>query len=685
MVLARLTKVTVISPRAEYQEVARTLAEFEDFHPAAQGAPKFDPAVQELDVRAVKLFAQADQAVKDLGIQLMPGAIDIIFKGVKVPRDEFEAADWRELLADAEAKLAPVADEVKTERAALQKAAKDEQDALTLKDALKAVSGLSIDVGKVSHLERLKTIVAVVRTDGVDELRRSVPDSIFVAQKLNEADSLVLVSVMEADDERLEKTLKALEVRPLQIPAGLPQNPADAYKRLTEEAERARVEKEAVEKRLDDLRQRSERTILATRELTAVARDLLDEARASGEMNRFATISGYIPAKQEERFKALFERWMVYSEEVEGGEGHGGEVPTLLANPVGVRTFQLITGEQGTPGREEVDPTPLVSFVFPIFFGFMFGDVGHGIILTLVALLIRQRGTGSMRQWGNIFLAAGVSAIVFGALVGEFFGSALNLYQLLSPVTVHQIEILTHPLGVDTPNTAAIQTVMVLAILIGVAHLTTGLSLDVFEALRAGEKVEAVVGKIPTLTMYLSGVGYGIAFLGAGYSFDVLKSASPAPLLGIPNNELGAISLAILFPSMAVLFCGKAVAIKAGKLKGGSFAGALSDGGLEVFERISQFLSNTISYVRLAILLLVHAVLLLIVNRYFPLTDPVMIVPWVVLNCLIVAFEAFVVYVQDLRLHIYEFFTKFYRGTGTPFRKILPDRTRVAIKWRQAA
>ena len=160
-----------------------------------------------------------------------------------------------------------------------------------------------------------------------------------------------------------------------------------------------------------------------------------------------------------------------------------------------------------------------------------------------------------------------------------------------------------------------------------------------------------------------------------------MKTSAPAPLLGVPNNQLGGASLAVLVVSMIVLFCGRAVAIKLGKLHGESFGAALANGGLEVFERISQFLSNTISYVRLAIMLLVHAVLLLIVNLYFPLTNPVMIVPWVVLNCLIIAFEAFVVYVQDLRLHIYEFFTKFYRGTGSPFRKILPERARIDIRW----
>jgi V/A-type H+/Na+-transporting ATPase subunit I len=181
--------------------------------------------------------------------------------------------------------------------------------------------------------------------------------------------------------------------------------------------------------------------------------------------------------------------------------------------------------------------------------------------------------------------------------------------------------------------------------------------------------------------MYLSGVGYGLAFIGAGFHFNVLGSPSPNPLLGVPNNLLGGASLAVLFPSMLVLLLGKAAAIKAGKMKG-TVGEALFNGGLEVFERISQFLSNTISYVRLAVMLLVHAALLLIINLMQPWANPVYIIPWVIFNLLILAFEAFIVYVQDLRLHLYEFFTKFFVGTGVPFRKILPDRVRFKINWR---
>ena len=70
MGVARLSKVTVILPRADYQEALTRLSQFEEFHrvPTEQGA--FDPATEELAVRAVKLFAQTDQAVKILSLTL---------------------------------------------------------------------------------------------------------------------------------------------------------------------------------------------------------------------------------------------------------------------------------------------------------------------------------------------------------------------------------------------------------------------------------------------------------------------------------------------------------------------------------------------------------------------------------------------------------------------------------------
>lgn len=683
MGVAPLTKVTIISPRSEYHEVAKALAQFEDFHPVEGAAASFDPGIQELTVKAVRLFAQTDQAVKDLGLKLMPGQIDIVFRGAKVPVSEYDAKNWDELLSKAESQVGPLLELVRARKVLLQKSQKEETDSENLMAALSVVSAFSADLGGLSGLGLFSGVATIVGIERLGEFRSAIPDAIFLSHQLSKEQTLVVAVVTKPNASKLDKAMKLLELKPLTIPEGLAQNPAEAYKNAEKEFSAAAAERAKLEDELAEIGRKEGNALLAARELAEVGRKMLDEARVSGTMNRLATISGYIPSKKEPQMRDMFGRWIVHTEPVEVETAHD-KVPTLLENKGGLKLFQPITQEQGIPGNHEVDPTPLVSFIFPIFFGMMFGDAGHGIILTLFFLLVRQRSTGTMRQWANLFTVAGLSSIFFGVVFGEFFELSLYDFVPIPPA----VEIIHRAAGsVDSFNFlptpfAGVNLVMITAILVGIAHLTTALSLDVYEGVREHNRIDLFLEKIPVLTMYLSGVGYGLAFIGAGFRFNVFRLPFlPNPLLGVPNNVLGGISLAVLLPSMVVLLAGKAVAIATGKLKG-SVGEALFNGGLEVFERISQFLSNTISYVRLAVMLLVHAALLLIINLMQPWSNPILIAPWVILNLIILAFEAFIVYVQDLRLHLYEFFTKFFEGTGTPFRKILPERARIRINWR---
>jgi V/A-type H+-transporting ATPase subunit I len=522
----------------------------------------------------------------------------------------------------------------------------------------------------------------VVPNDKLDEFRKSLPDAMVLTTGVSRDQTLSLVVMPRTEEVRLDKAMKLLDLKPLNLPESFPQNPAEAYKKAVQEHEAALAVKADVEGRMKQTREKSGTSLLALRELSETARETLDQARVSGEMQRMAMISGYIPAKKEAEMNERFGRWMIHMEDA----GHGPEehVPTLMENRQGPQIFQPVTLEQGLPGGHEVDPTPLVSLVFPIFFGMMFADVGHGLILSLFMLLVRQRSTGNMRKWANIFLVAGLSATVFGVVFGEFFELSFSSFVGIPAV----VEIIHRAAG--SPDTfnflpspfEGVNLVLIVSLLIGVAHLTTALGIDVYQAAKAHDPIELWLERVPVFTMYVSGVGYGLAFIGVGYSFNVLASSAPNPLLGVPNNLLGGISLVVLVPSLLVIFVGKSVAVATGRLKEGSVLGSLSNGGLEVFERISQFMSNTISYIRLAVMLLVHAGLLLITNEYFaPWNNPLYLPIWIVLNLLIVAFEAMIVYIQDLRLHLYEFFTKFYRGTGKPFTKIFPDKPRVSIEW----
>ncbi len=668
-----------MAPRSDYQEVVKRLAMFQDFHTIENKGLQFDPATQELSVRAVRLLAQVDQVVKDLSIPLIPAVMDQLFRGVKVQRVEYRAADWKQLLDSTEKEAEPIRSEIRAAVGHFSQLTKEETEVRSLLDALRAVSSISADLSRLGSLRRVKGVLLIVEQGPMAELQKSFPELLFISQPINPTQSLLLVGAPREDSARLDKVLKTLNLKPFTLPDNLPQNPAEAYRKLEGDLKRITVERTTAEADVTSLRERHADKLLAIRELAESARNMLDEVRESGGLGRIATISGYIPARRESEFAGQFDRWITFHEPVSRLDHHGPKVPTLFVNAGPLKVFELITREQGIPGGPEVDPTPIVTLVFPIFFGMMFGDLGHGLVFTLFSLLIRQRGIGNLRQWGNLFLAAGISSCIFGILFGEFFG--FSLYELVRIPAA--LEFVVRPPIVEqaTLDPAGTTTLLVIAIFIGIAHLLTGMSLDAIQAIRGHETVELLTHKVPLLIMYIAGIGFGFSFIGAGYSFNVLSTSRPVPLLGVPTSTLGAISLGVVFAAMFALGAGRGIAIMAGKVTGETAGSAFANGGMEVFEAISRFLANTISYVRLAILLFVHAALLLAINRLLVFPIYIAIGPLVIFNILILVFEVLIVYIQDLRLHIYEFFTKFFEGRGESFQRLFPDRIRFRINW----
>jgi V/A-type H+-transporting ATPase subunit I len=672
---ANLCKVAVISPRSEYQTVSRKIAEFRDFHIASDVNPSFDSRMQELDTRAVRLYALADQIAKDLGLQQMPGTVDLIFRGVKVNKKVFEAKDWNDLLSKAENVLLPVAKSVYDAKSRLQKVQKEIAETKAMLELVSLVSSHPIDLTRLNKLRRLGISLVILQSKAVTEFLNSIPETISKTEKLSDVYTLVLVAFDVRDKQKIEKAIKAFSGKELALPSDLPQDTFIAYRKLNERLSKLQGEQKEVLGELNLISSSSGDDILAVLELAEICRDALDEIRVSGNMRRFAVISGYIPEERESEFKASMSQWIVHTNRIEKQAEEN--TPTLMRNNGAIKPFELLTSEQGIPSQHEVDPTPIISFVFPVFFGLMFGDFGHGIVLTLFSLLLIKRGVGSIKEWGKIFLAAGISATFFGAIFGEFFG--FSLHQLLPIPTL--LEIVHREGQIAQLDSVGVINIVLISIFIGVAHLITALGLNLVESIKAGEIVETIVSRIPTFVMYVGGILFGFAFVGANYTFNVLNVDTPVDGTGIPTNLFGKISLVLIFGSMVFILFGKAVAIATGKVRGESIAGSIAMGALEVFERILQFSANTISYVRLGVMLLIHASLLLIVNQYTPLTNPLTAVPWVIFNILIITFEALVVYIQDLRLHVYEFFTKFYEGNGIPFKRIFPERIRIKINW----
>jgi len=99
-----------------------------------------------------------------------------------------------------------------------------------------------------------------------------------------------------------------------------------------------------------------------------------------------------------------------------------------------------------------------------------------------------------------------------------------------------------------------------------------------------------------------------------------------------------------------------------------------------------ECLSHTISYARIGIMLLVHAALLLTVNNAFKsmggLDAPGALVLIVGGQLGIMMIEGLIVYIQSLRLHLYEYFTKWYDGGSQPFKQLVPEMVYNSFSWK---
>jgi V/A-type H+-transporting ATPase subunit I len=230
---------------------------------------------------------------------------------------------------------------------------------------------------------------------------------------------------------------------------------------------------------------------------------------------------------------------------------------------------------------------------------------------------------------GGILATCGISAVFFGALYGEFF-----LAEAFHPIFVNPIEGLT--------------TIIIVSLLFGVVQLALGLVLRIVNLIRMREKIEAAFG------------GVRLVYYGAGVVLAIKFATSMS--FGIFTENLWLTVTALV--ALALLFFSPAIhgAIKK-ELK---FGQDIMKGASEFIETFLSYLTNSISYVRLAAFAIAHAALGL---SAVILAETIGVLPsYVVMNFLVMTIEALGVFIQCMRLTYYEFFTKFYSGGGVPYR-----------------
>jgi len=108
--------------------------------------------------------------------------------------------------------------------------------------------------------------------------------------------------------------------------------------------------------------------------------------------------------------------------------------------------------------------------------------------------------------------------------------------------------------------------------------------------------------------------------------------------------------------------------------KGNITPTVLLQASIEVFDTILRYLSNTISFIRLAAFAVSHGAMGAVVIALaaslssYPLASAFGITLG---NIFVLGLEGLIVFVQALRLNYYELFTKFFAADGVAFRPFI--------------
>lgn len=700
MATADLKLGTVILPRSESPRAISRLTEFEWFHKIETENDLVTPEIDDLLLEAQKTFQSIDDVVKGLEIPPIVGIMEILFKGTVIKKKDYEIDEIEDLVNYLKESAPAVIDKPAEllEEAANTKLAIEEFT--SLKETLEVIKKMKIDLSGFGLMKYFYTNLFVINSSDFEEISRSLEGITIYKYDLENKEKSALLIISDAEDsEKVLKVLRSFNSNVFTIPQGMPQIPSEAYETATSKIKELTEKQGSIKKQIAGIKKSQRRDILSIHEKALVAKDVLESLRKPGGTKHFAVIQGFIPQKMEKKFQDSTKKWTNVVEEVTDPK-LVNELPTLFDNKRFVRTFEVITKSQGIPKNGEPDPTPMIALMWPIFYGLMFADLGHGLLLMGLGLLFKVKGQGDLSKWGMLIAISGASAAIAGVAAGEAFGYHLDHMGPLEGLleeggALYSVSWIVGILSVAELTFDQVINILKVSLFLGIVHLVWAMVLRMQRLVQTGQKLVLYMEAIPNLTLY--GGIVVIMMCAIGSQYDVMNMYSRVHTEAVPwvTMFLGdwaqvwivtRIAVVIVIASMVLMMVGGILHSKKHPEDGGDPASVV----MEVFlGKTVEALAHTISYARLGIMLLVHAALLLTVNNAFASLGGAesggamaMIIGG---NLGIMMIEGLIVYIQSLRLHLYEFFTKWYGGGAQPFAQLRQELIYNNFIWKKSS
>ena len=376
------------------------------------------------------------------------------------------------------------------------------------------------------------------------------------------------------------------------------------------------------------------------RQLSDASRIEMDRGEAKGRTRETAEtflLEGWFPAENTKELEMLLEGCTCAWQMTDPVPEDYPRVPVKLKNNRFTGPLNMVTEMYSLPAYGSLDPNPYMAPFFILFYGIMMADMGYGLLMMAASLLVlkKKQPTGGNRNFFALLGLCGISTFILGAMTGGFFGDFIpQLVKLFNPEST--FTWFWQPLFSPIND---IIMVMLGSLALGCVQILVGMVIGFIYKLRHGEIAEALCEEAAWWVI----IGCGVA-------------------LGVTGNKV------FLWVLLTVLVISQSYGKKG---IGGKIVGI----GGSIYNHITGYFGDILSYVRLMALMLAGAVIAQVFNTLAAIPGNLIIFFMISIlgNALNFALNLLGCYVHDMRLQCLEFFKYFYRDGGRAFRPVAAE------------
>ena len=587
--------------------------------------------------------------------------VEALIKGLNItPRFEGvtpDEAPWHEL----EGKIGNIERSLRTDLESREDIDKELARLVELRNRVDSVSSVGLPLKNRDEYSYLAVEIGRVTEKNMNILQRNLEPFLHVLTVLGQSEDMnrIVVIALRRDRERLQAALQEAGFEPAQLEEEGEVPSPELAQKLDHEIDQLNDKKFSIAERLRKLTDEHELFLKSV--LLRIRRDILKRRilKYLRKTERTYLLSGWIPNDQRDVFvqeirrvtqnRCIIEK--IPAERIPSVKEGKVQVPVELKNPRLLQPFEILTKTYGIPTYTSIDPTPILGISFLLMFGVMFGDVGHGFVLTLTGLIMTLKGKRSTIQNAGLLLSyAGFMSIVFGFLFGSIFG----LEHFLPTLWLKPME--------------SISRLFKTAIYFGIGMISLAMIINIANGIRKRDFLGLIFDKAGLLAAVLYWCGIIVVT-----RLIMTEAEREVPAI-VPILMIASVALLFLREPIVHLIQGKR------KLFPEGVATGIMGGIVEILEIFLGFLANTVSFIRVAAFGLAHAGLFMAI---FALSDAVKgsaggVISGLVLlfgNLLIIALEGLVVSIQAVRLEFYEFFSRFFQSGSTGYRPLKAELT----------